>query len=66
MTTSSRWSITVQRAAQALAFLEHRDYVLPDDVKRLVPYVLNHRIIPAGGQQPHRMTDRLLKSIPIP
>lgn len=63
---SPRGTVTLQRAAQSLAFLEYRDYVLPDDIKRLVPYVLNHRIIPAGGQHPQRITDRLLKSIPLP
>jgi MoxR-like ATPase len=62
---SPRGTVTLQRAAQALAFLEHRDYVLPDDVKHLTPYVLNHRIIPAGGQSPHRIIERLLKTIPI-
>ena len=63
---SPRGTVTLQRAAQALAFLEHRDYVLPDDVKRLAPHVLSHRMIPSGGQPPHRIIERLLKTIPIP
>jgi MoxR-like ATPase len=63
---SPRGTVTLQRAAQSLAFLEHRDYVLPDDIKRLAPYVLSHRIIPSGGQPPQRIIERLLKSIPIP
>ncbi len=63
---SPRGTVTLQRAAQALAFLEHRDYVLPDDIKRLALHVLSHRIIPSGGQPPNRIIERLLKSIPIP
>ncbi|MGB2908841.1 MAG: MoxR family ATPase [Candidatus Aminicenantaceae bacterium] len=33
------------RSAQALAAISGRDFVLPDDVKRLYPAVLNHRVI---------------------
>jgi MoxR-like ATPase len=63
---SPRGTVTLQRTAQTLAFLELRDYVLPDDIKRLAPYVLSHRIVPSGGQPPQRIIKQLLKSIPIP
>lgn len=42
---SPRGSIALMRAAKALAYVYGRDYVLPDDVKYLAPYVLSHRII---------------------
>ncbi|MBN2310494.1 MAG: MoxR family ATPase [Candidatus Hydrogenedentes bacterium] len=42
---SPRGSLMLFRAAQAAAFLAGRDYVLPDDVQRLVPYVLPHRVV---------------------
>ncbi|WP_026673381.1 AAA family ATPase [Alkalihalobacterium bogoriense] len=42
---SPRGSIALMKVAQAYAFLEDRDYVIPDDVKYLAPYVLSHRII---------------------
>lgn len=42
---SPRGSIALMRAAKALAYIYGRDYVLPDDVKYLAPYVLSHRII---------------------
>jgi MoxR-like ATPase len=42
---SPRGSLGLFRAAQAMALLEGRDYVLPDDVKRLAVPVLAHRII---------------------
>lgn len=42
---SPRGSIALMRAAKALAYVYARDYVLPDDVKYLAPYVLSHRVI---------------------
>jgi MoxR-like ATPase len=33
------------RAARARAFLDHRDFVTPHDVKRVAPDVLRHRIL---------------------
>jgi MoxR-like ATPase len=42
---SPRSSVALYRAAQASAYLSGRDFVLPDDVKALVPSVLGHRIL---------------------
>jgi len=42
---SPRGSMMLYRAAQALAFLEGRDFCLPDDFKRLVIPVFAHRVI---------------------
>lgn len=42
---SPRGSIALMKAAQAYAFICDRDYVIPDDVKYLTPYVFGHRII---------------------
>lgn len=42
---SPRGTLALYNAAKAFAFLKGRDYVLPDDVKYLVPYVLSHRLI---------------------
>ena len=42
---SPRASLTLQRAAQAKAAMEGRDYMLPDDVKGLASAVLAHRIV---------------------
>jgi MoxR-like ATPase len=41
---SPRGTLALKRAVQALAYLRGRDYVLPDDVKRLVVPVWAHRI----------------------
>ncbi len=48
---STRASLALYRAAQALAVVEGREYVVPDDVKRLAGPVLAHRILPRGARQ---------------
>ncbi|MBD2872472.1 AAA family ATPase [Paenibacillus arenilitoris] len=42
---SPRASIAMLQAAKALAYLRNRNYVIPDDIKYLAPFVLGHRII---------------------
>jgi MoxR-like ATPase len=42
---SPRGSLALHKTAQALAALRGRDYVIPDDVKTLVPLTLAHRLI---------------------
>jgi len=42
---SPRGSLALYRAAQALAFIEGRDYTIPDDIKRLVTPIFAHRIV---------------------
>jgi len=42
---SPRGSLMLFRAAQAAAYAAGRDYVLPDDVQRLAPFVLAHRLM---------------------
>ncbi|CAN5656629.1 MoxR family ATPase [soil metagenome] len=46
---SPRGSIGLVRAAQARAAAQHRDFVGPEDIKALAPYVLAHRINVRGG-----------------
>ncbi len=45
---STRGALCLYRACQALALVEGRDFVTPDDVKRLAAPVIAHRIIPKG------------------
>ena len=42
---SPRATVALYRAAQANAFLDGRDFVLPDDVKAIAPAVLVHRVL---------------------
>ncbi len=43
--TSPRATIALLNASKAYAAVEGRDYVIPDDIKLLAPYVLGHRMI---------------------
>ncbi len=62
---SPRGSVTLQRTTQAFAFLEGRDYAIPDDVKFLAPYVLSHRLITPSGGKEKIIIDRILQSVPV-
>ncbi len=42
---SPRAALALMNASKAYAFLQERDFVIPDDIKHLAPYVLGHRII---------------------
>jgi MoxR-like ATPase len=42
---SPRGSLALYKTAQALAAMRERDYVIPDDVKEMAPFVLPHRLV---------------------
>ncbi|MBC2151963.1 MoxR family ATPase [Listeria innocua] len=42
---SPRGSLASMQAAQAFALIEGRDYVIPDDIQYLAPYIFTHRLI---------------------
>ena len=68
---SPRGSIALMRAAKAYAYIMGRDYVLPDDVKYLAPYVLAHRIILTAearydGLTNERLVTSVVNSVRVP
>jgi MoxR-like ATPase len=46
---STRGALTLYRAVQSQAFVEGRDYATPDDVKKMVPCVVAHRVLCRGS-----------------
>lgn len=61
---SPRATIALLQAAKALAYLRERDYVIPDDIKYLAPYVLGHRMILHSEARIDGMTvDQVLQTI---
>ena len=61
---SPRSTLQLLRTARAVAALEGRDYVLPDDLQTLAVPVLAHRIIPtADAQLNRRTTDAIVAEI---
>jgi MoxR-like ATPase len=63
---SMRAGVYLQRAAQAWALFEGRDFVLPDDVKLLASPVLAHRLGMRGRGKPADMLSEVTSSLPIP
>ncbi len=71
MGASTRGNLALLRAAQALAAIRGRSYVLPDDIKELVPAVLSHRIMLRGTlktrqSQVRDFLDGVLKETEVP
>jgi len=67
---SSRASIALDRCARASAWLAGRNHVQPDDVRRLLPDVLRHRIhlsyaAQARGDSVEQLIERLLSLVPM-
>jgi MoxR-like ATPase len=64
---SPRGTLMLQRAAQARAFLEGRDYCLPDDFKQLAVSVFSHRVVAstrhASLQKKSETTENVLREI---
>ena len=61
---SPRASLQLLRAARAAAALDGRDFVLPDDVQRLAPAVLSHRLLPtAEAQVSRRSTEDVVRDL---
>jgi len=68
---SPRASIMLLRAARAVAAAEERDYVIPDDVKKLATPVLAHRVIVTadavmGGRTSQAVLESLVNEVAVP
>jgi MoxR-like ATPase len=68
---SPRATLALYRTAQARAAIQGRDFVLPDDVKYLAPYVLTHRILinpqtRLRGRRPEEVVSDLVDTVPVP
>lgn len=66
---SPRGSQLLMRAAQAAAFLEGRNYVRPEDIKSVAPFVLGHRVIPKirDNRVSHaELIERVLEQVAVP
>lgn len=63
---SMRSGVYLQRAAQAWALFEGRDFVLPDDIKTLAVPVLAHRLGMRGRAHAAGMIDEVVATLPLP
>jgi MoxR-like ATPase len=68
---SPRATMALYQASQAWAAIQGRDFILPDDVKFLSPYVLCHRLIISPqaqlrGRTPQELISDIVSSVPVP
>jgi MoxR-like ATPase len=69
---STRGALCLYRAAQALALIRGRTFVVPDDIKELAVSVLSHRVVPKGflhgGQRGavETLIDGLVEDVRVP
>ena len=68
---SPRASVAMMQASKAYALLQGRDFVTPEDIKFVAPYVLQHRLILTAeaemeGYSPVKVTKRLIDKVEVP
>ncbi len=65
---SPRGGVFLQRAAQARAAMEGRDFATPDDVKAVSPAVLRHRILTRASEPDAsvKCIEAILNTVPVP
>ena len=68
---SPRASVAMMQASKAYALLQGRDFVTPENIKFVAPYVLQHRLILTAeaemeGYSPVKVTQRLIDKVEVP
>jgi MoxR-like ATPase len=66
---SPRGSVALFKASQVYALFNGRDYIIPEDIKYLAPFILNHRIITIGASKSkdiYEVINNLLENIKVP
>ena len=70
MGVSPRGSLAYLRAVRAYAYMQGRDYVNPDDIKKLAVPVLAHRLVTSYGVQQtengQKLIEDLMGRVPVP
>jgi len=65
---STRGTLAIINTAKTNAYLEGRDFVIPEDIKKLYKYVIPHRVIfkPEYESQKEEIIKTIVESIPTP
>lgn len=71
MTIRTYASVAMLQSSKAYALLQGRDFVTPEDIKFVAPYVLQHRLILTAeaemeGYSPVKVTQRLIDKVEVP
>lgn len=65
---STRGAIALYKASQVTAAFSGRDYVIPEDVKKVAPFVLAHRISRDSGKTASaiKFLNKIIENVPVP
>lgn len=66
---SPRGTLALFKACQAYAAINGRDFIIPEDVKKIAPYVLNHRVVVKGinrGSSIFELLNSIINNIAVP
>ncbi|GGW33295.1 AAA family ATPase [Arenibacter certesii] len=68
---SPRASIAIMDASKAMAAINGRDFVTPDDIKKVAPAIIGHRIIltperEMEGLTPEKVVEQIIKTMEVP
>ena len=63
---STRGAIALYKASQVTAAFAGRDYVIPEDVKRVAPYVLAHRISQSSAKTSFKFLSKVIENVQVP
>jgi MoxR-like ATPase len=68
---SPRATMGLYQASQAWAAIQDRDYVIPDDVKKVAPFILTHRLMIAPqaqlrGRNMEELISDIVDGVPVP
>ena len=65
---STRGALALYKSAQMTAALSGRDYVIPEDVKEMLPHVLCHRLGSRSGKiaDVRQYLRKIAESVPVP
>ena len=63
---STRGAVYLAQASRALAYIRGRDFVVPEDVIELAPYVLSHRLITREDVNGEEVIRKILSRIEVP
>jgi MoxR-like ATPase len=65
---SNRCGIDLVKTSKSIAYMNNRDYVIPDDIQYIFPYVAGHRLVhpsQSSIDKEHSMATEILSSIPL-
>ena len=68
---SPRAAVAILSSAKAYALLQERDFVTPDDIKTVAPFVMHHRLLLTAeaemqGYTPFQVAQRLIDKVEVP